>query len=260
MPKIYYKKSGSGFPLILVHGFCETNYIWERFCEALSDEFHVICPDLPGFGLSPLSDTPFQLVDIADQLSEWLLSSGIRRCVVIGHSLGGYITLELVRRHRNLIAGFGLFNSSAFADSQEKKENRNKLIGFIKKEGVRPFITTFVPSLFHPPTAQNFEKEIEYIKKLGNTTSAETVTAYAAAMRDRKDNLDMLKQNSGMALLISGAEDRNVPVQAAREMAKLLNKDNVHILSESAHMSMFEKEAETIDIVRQFVRKIQIRE
>jgi pimeloyl-ACP methyl ester carboxylesterase len=259
MPKIYYKESGSGFPLILVHGFCETNYIWERFRETLSDEFHVICPDLPGFGQSLLSDIPFQLVDIADQLNEWLLSSGIRRCVVIGHSLGGYITLELVGKHRNLIAGFGLFNSSAFADPQEKKENRNKLIRFIKKEGVRPFITTFVPSLFYPPTAQNFEKEIDYIKKLGNTTSAETVMAYAEAMRDRKDNLDMLKQNSGMALLISGAEDQNVPVQAAREMAKLLKTENAHILPKTAHMSMFEKEAETIDIIRKFVRKMQVR-
>jgi len=255
MPEIYYEESGAGFPLVLIHGFCETQYIWGNFRDALSDEFRVICPDLPGFGKSSLCDTPFQLADIADQLKEWLLSLNLEKSVIIGHSLGGYVVLELARRHKNLFTGFGLFNSTAFEDPPEKKENRNKLINFIEKEGVKLFIRTFVPSLFYPQTSHKFATEITRIKDLGNKTDKRAVMAYAAAMRDRSDNLELLKQNSETFLLISGAEDQNIPLDASREMAGLLLPENAHILDGTAHMSMFEKEALTIDIVRQFARK-----
>jgi len=255
MPEIYYKESGNGFPLVLLHGFCETHYIWNNFRNVLSDEFRVLCPDLPGFGQSPLCDDPFQLADISDQLSEWLLSLNIEKSVVIGHSLGGYVVLELARRHKGLFNGFGLFNSSAFEDTPEKKENRNKLIKFIDKEGVKPFISTFVPSLFYPPTSHQFAGEIARIKDSGNKTDKKTVMAYAAAMRDRSNSLDLLKQNAEMFFLISGAEDQNIPLEASRKMAELLLSENAHILQDTAHMSMYEKEALTIDLVRKFSRK-----
>ncbi len=257
MADIYFEESGSGFPLVLIHGFCETSFIWKRFREALSDEFRVITPDLPGFGKSPLCPTPFRLSDIADQLEEWLSGLNIPAGVVIGHSLGGYITLELARRHRSRLAGFGLFNSSAFPDTPEKRENRNKLIEFIEKEGVAPFIKTFVPSLFYPPTVSRHEEVISKIKDIGTKTGKKTVIAYSAAMRDRNDNTELLKANREDVLLISGAEDQNVPLAAAREMARWLVPENVHILDATAHMSMFEKEEETMKIVRTFTRKMR---
>ncbi len=259
MPEIYFKEAGSGFPLVLIHGFCETNYIWNRFREALSDEFRVICPDLPGFGQTPLYKKSFQLTDIADLLDEWLSSMGIGRRVVIGHSLGGYITLELARRHPGNLKGFGLFNSSALPDLPEKKENRNKLIRFIEKEGVRSFIKTFVPSLFYMPTAHKFKDEISTLIELGSKTGREAVKAYTAAMRDRNDNLGLLKQNRENVLLISGAEDQNIPLALSREMAKWLLPENVLLLESSAHMSMFEKKDETIRAVREFTRKMKER-
>ncbi len=256
---MHFEEAGEGFPVVLIHGFCETNYIWNRFRKDLSDEFRVICPDLPGFGQTPLCPTPFQLTDIADQLNEWLHSMGIDRCVTIGHSLGGYITLELARRHPERLKGFGLFNSSAFSDPPEKKENRDKLIQFIKKEGVQPFIKTFVPSLFYHPTASQFEEEISRLKELGSETSPEAVIAYTAAMRDRKDNLDLIKQNGENVLLISGEEDQNVPVELSRKMAKWLLPENVYILEGSAHMSMFEKKDVTITAIRKFASKMRNR-
>ena len=63
--------------------------------------------------------------------------------------MGGYITLAMAEKYPEKLTAFGLFNSSAFADGPEKKVNRNKLIDFIRKEGVAPFIKTFVPSLFN---------------------------------------------------------------------------------------------------------------
>ena len=257
MCEIFYRESGSGFPIVLIHGFCETHRLWDHFREELSSEFRVICPDLPGFGSSALPDDNISLDSVAGNLADWLSSLGIARCVLIGHSLGGYIALELARCRPEMLAGFGLFNSSAFADSFEKKENRNKLIDFIAREGVEPFIRTFVPSLFFPARADEHRDIIERQQREGNSTSARTVMAYAAAMRDRPDGMDVLRAHAGKALLIAGEHDQNVPFEKSGEMAELLPPGRAHILPDTAHMAMFEQPLRSLQIVRAFAAEIR---
>ncbi len=254
MNDIFFKESGSGFPLLLLHGFCENNSIWEAFRHELADDFHVICPDLPGFGKSTLPENPFTLEKIGDMLAGWLRSKGIRKYVVVGHSLGGYVALELLRKYDSLVNAIGLFNSTAFADTEEKKNNRTKLIDFIDREGVKPFIKTFVPSLFYPGTAGDFQDVIEKIREEGMTINPKTVMYYAAAMRDRNESLDLLDKHHDAVLLISGEKDQNVPIDQSKEMAKHLETKNFHIIPDSAHMSMFEQKELCLDIVREFVR------
>jgi pimeloyl-ACP methyl ester carboxylesterase len=239
----------------LLHGFCETNQIWDRLRVALSDEFNVVAPDLPGFGQSPLPQAPFQLSDIAGRLHSWLQNLELSNYIVIGHSLGGYVTLEMVRSFSKNMNGFGLFNSSVFEDSQDKKTNRDKLIDFIAREGVKPFIKTFVPSLFNPERIQEFQNVIDEIRAIGETTSPETVMAYASAMRDRYDSFDLLKNNSDKALLIAGEKDQNVPIESSLKMAKVMPENQVYILPDTAHMGMFEQEELSAEIIRTFARQ-----
>lgn len=242
---------------MLIHGFCESHRLWDHFRHELSGEFRVICPDLPGFGSSALFDENLTLSSVAEHLADWLLSLGIARCVLIGHSLGGYIALELARSRPELLAGLGLFNSSAFADSSEKKENRNKLIDFIAREGVEPFIRTFVPSLFFPDRADEHRDIIEGQKREGNSTPARTVMAYAAAMRDRPDGMDVLRAHAGKTLLIAGEHDQNVPFEKSGQMAELLPPGRAHILPGTAHMAMFEQPQRSLQIVHAFAAEIR---
>jgi pimeloyl-ACP methyl ester carboxylesterase len=193
MLKINFFESGRGYPLVFIHGFCESNKIWTDLSTHLSDEYRIICPDLPGFGKSTLPGQGFTLEQIADQLVDWLKSLEISECIAIGHSLGGYIALEMLRKHQEFVKAIGLFNSSAFEDSEDKKENRNKLIQFIDNNGVAPFLKTFVPSLFYPPTSKHYQHIIDEIEKDGLSIKPESVMRYAAAMRDRRDGTDLLK-------------------------------------------------------------------
>ena len=257
MPNIFFKESGKGFPIVLLHGFCETEEIWKPFREALSNEFRVICPDLPGFGQSPLPDTPFQLADIAGTLHSWLNTIDVKKCVVIGHSLGGYIALAMLRKYPDFSSGIGLFNSSAFEDSPEKKANRNKLIEFIGHQGVAPFIKTFVPSLFYPPRVTEFETEIESIKTQGMKIAPEAVTNYARAMRDRGDSTGLLAKYRDKILLISGEKDQNVPLDHAKKMATHLLSKNFHVLPDTAHMGMYEQKNTSLKVVRDFAKEHQ---
>lgn len=255
MPKLFFYESGDGFPVVFIHGFCESNSIWKSLTEALSDEFRIICPDLPGFGQSLLPDNDFSLSEIGDELVSWLKSLGINKCIVIGHSLGGYISLEILRKHHDFIKGIGLFNSSAFEDPLDKKENRNKLIEFIHAHGVEPFLKTFVPSLFYPKTAEKHKKTITSIRDEGLSIKQESVIKYAVAMRDRGDSQDLLKLYHERILLISGEFDQNIPLAKSKEMAKILDNENSYIIPNSAHMSLFEQSELCYDAIRNFVRK-----
>jgi pimeloyl-ACP methyl ester carboxylesterase len=255
MQTINFFDSGEGFPLVFLHGYCESNKIWLGLSRELSNEFRIICPDLPGFGKSPLPTSRFSLEQIGDILVEWLQSSGISQCAIIGHSLGGYISLEILRKYPDFVQVLGLFNSAAFADTEEKKENRNKLIGFIEENGVAPFLKTFVPSLFYPPTAHNFASLIQQITEDGLSIVPNAVTYYAAAMRDRQDSIALLKKYHQKILLIAGEHDQNVPLEKTIKMAQYLPEDQVHIMPDSAHMSLFEQSRLCCDAIRSFVRK-----
>lgn len=255
MDNLFFFESGKGFPVVFIHGFCESSNIWENLSEDLSTEFNIICPDLPGFGQSQLTVEAFSLEEIGDMIVTWLKDKGITECIVIGHSLGGYISLEILRKHNDYVRAIGLFNSSAFEDSVDKKEIRNKLIEFITEYGVDPFLKTFVPSLFYPETAEKHQKTIAQITDDGLSIKPEVVMKYAAAMRDRVDSTDLLETYHDRILLISGKYDQNVPLEKSRAMAEILTEDNAHIINDSAHMSLFEQTDICYDLIRNFVRK-----
>ncbi len=132
MSSIHSEVKGEGNPVILIHGFCETFAIWKPLVNKLAFSHKVITLDLPGFGKSPLPESPFSITDIADQVHLWLLEKNLLGSIIIGHSLGGYVALALAEKYPDSIKGFGLMHSTAFADDEEKKHSRNKTIEFVK--------------------------------------------------------------------------------------------------------------------------------
>ena len=137
MSPLFFYEEGSGPPIVFLHGFCETHEIWKDFVKPLSTRFRVILIDLPGFGRSEILPTPFTIDDVGNTVANWLIENQVLKSILIGHSLGGYVTLSVAERHSQLLEGIGLFHSMAFEDTQEKKENRNKVIEFVRRNGVQ---------------------------------------------------------------------------------------------------------------------------
>jgi pimeloyl-ACP methyl ester carboxylesterase len=255
--QINFFEKGAGFPIVCLHGFCESNMIWIGLSEQLADQFRIICPDLPGFGKSKAPENGFSLKEIGTTIVRWLQGQDIQQCIIVGHSLGGYIALEILREHQGFASAITLLNSSAFEDSVDKKENRNKLIDFIGKNGVSPFLKTFVPSLFYPPTINKHAALIAKIMDDGKSIEPGSVMNYAAAMRDREDSTTLLKDHPERVSLIAGDHDQNVPLEKSRLMATYLLNDHTHILPDSAHMCLFEQSGQTYDAIRSFATKIR---
>lgn len=252
MSSLFFHEEGSGPPLVFLHGFCETHEIWQDFVKPLSTHFRVIIPDLPGFGKSEILPDAFTIDQVGNAVATWLTKNRVSKSVLIGHSLGGYVTLSIAEHHPQLLEGFGLFHSTAFEDSQEKKENRNKVIEFVSKHGVQPFIDTFVPGLFF----DKLSPAIPDVHKIASQTKSEALIGYSKAMRDRPDRSFVLSKNKTPKLLIAGSEDTLVPVTISRQMAKMSQNCSFFELRDTAHMGFFEAKIECQLITKRFADQI----
>jgi pimeloyl-ACP methyl ester carboxylesterase len=242
-------KGERGRPLVLIHGFCETGEIWRHFADTLSERFKVIVPDLPGFGKSLLPANSFTIDDIGATMLEWINQWQAERPVVIGHSLGGYVAMSMASQPISQFGGVGLFHSTAYPDSTEKKENRNKVIRFVERHGVELFLDSFVPGLFY----KNGDPHIPQVRQIAAQTSPVTLVAYSRFMRDRPSYEEFLKGFSKPILFIAGEQDTLVPVAHTVAQTKLARFPVFNSLSDVAHMGMLEKEPATIEIVQKFM-------
>ena len=250
MSAIQFFEKGTGQPVVLIHGFCETARMWMDFADKLSDNFRVICPNLPGIAGSPIAGDKTTLEEVAVLLEEWLEENRIENPIVIGHSLGGYVTLALLELMGSKLKAVGLFHSTAFADDQAKKDMRDRTILFLKKNGVDKFVTSFVPPLFPVDRREELSKEIDQAIEDAKSSTLDGLIAFAGAMRDRKDRMDVLKNYSGPKLLIAGTEDGAVKIETSRAQKEAFT----HYFEQEGvgHMGMVERKEETLNLVREF--------
>ena len=251
---IKFISEGSGQALILIHGFCESKEMWITFSKELAKTHTVYCIDLPGFGESPLHQDNITLEEVAVMLQQWMEDNDIHNPIVVGHSLGGYVTLALAELMGSGLRAIGLFHSTAFPDDAEKKKTRTKTIIFIKKHGVDKFIDSFVPPLFSEQHRITNQRNIEELIILGKKSAKKGVLAFLVAMRDRKDRMEIWKNFKGKKLMIAGVLDGAVKIEGSRMHQAYT--DDYFELQDVGHMGMFESEQATLEILKVFLAKV----
>ena len=252
MSHIYYQEAGSGPPLVFLHGFCDSHQLWSEFIQPFTPLYRVITPDLPGFGQSPMLPEPFSIDEAGDALGAWMVEKKIHKPVIIGHSLGGYVALSLLTRHPDSASAIGLFHSTPYGDSPERKKIRDKVISFVQEHGVEPFIETFVPGLFQDKSNPN----IATTRERSITTKKDVLISYAHAMRDRPDRSEMAIRDGRPILVIAGANDSLIPIDDLRKFAKMNQKANLFEVPNTAHMGIFEAKRLCQTIISGFVEKV----
>ncbi|HMK27062.1 MAG TPA: alpha/beta hydrolase [Chitinophagaceae bacterium] len=262
--KIFYRIVGSGIPVVLIHGFGEDGTIWNNQVEYLKDKYKLIIPDLPGSGQSELIDD-MSLEGMAEviksvidaEYSEVPPCGGFRGAPVIAHSMGGYILLALVEKYWNHVSAFGLFHSTAYPDSEEKKVVRRKGIEFINQHGAFEFLETTTPNLFSQQTKDEQPELIsELIASLDNFSPAALVSYYEAMMQ-RPDRTKILQKATVPVLFIMGKYDNAVPFQDGLQQCHLPEKSYIYVLRNSGHMGMLEESDSSNQILETFLTSFQ---
>ena len=252
---IYYRMIGSGKPVVFIHGFGEDGNVWKRQVEFLKEKFLLIVPDLPGSGRSEMIDD-MSVDGMAEVIKEILIQEKISSCTMIGHSMGGYITLSYVEKYTSSLNAFGLFHSTSYADSEEKKAARRKGIEFIKQHGAFEFLKTTSPNLFSSISAGKMKNTIDsFINGLDHFTP-NALTAYYEAMMQRPDRSSLLGKSKISILFVMGQYDNAVPLNDSLQQCHLPQKSFIHILSGSGHMGMMEEPDKSNAILENFLNSI----
>ncbi|WP_162427796.1 alpha/beta fold hydrolase [Pontibacter pudoricolor] len=256
MPHATYTDAGSGDTLVFLHGFAESKQLWTDFKKPLQNKFRTIALDLPGFGNNTAAVANYSMDAMADYVKQQLDNLGVKKCILIGHSMGGYVSMAFAEKYSSMLHGLCLFHSSALPDTDEKKDNRNKTIEFVEKHGVEKFMQSFVEPLFFADNREKLRSKIDLMKKIGTATPKESIVGGLAAMRDRPDRTEVLKKANYPVLFIFGKEDGAVPMDKALEQCHLPDNSMVYFLGQTGHMGMFERTYETRKAIEKFTETI----
>jgi pimeloyl-ACP methyl ester carboxylesterase len=224
--------------LVLLHGFCENNTCFDEQVLLFKDHCKVIVPDLPGFGLSDI-DEHVSIQSMAKDIYELLRFLQVKNCVMIGHSMGGYVTLAFEQQFPEMLLGFGLLHSTAAADSEERKAKRNQVVKFIQSQGKQAYVDNFIPGLF---TKENQEKP--YVKQavsIAANTQENGIIYAALAMRDRPDLQHLLVQTEKPVFFGVGNHDEIIPANTMISQAATCKSAYLSIFKNTAHMAMQEE-------------------
>jgi pimeloyl-ACP methyl ester carboxylesterase len=238
---IHYQVIGEGRPVVLLHGFGEDSNIWKSQVDFLKSYCKLVIPDLPGSGKSTLLEKEDATIDnYAECSRQLLLHEQIPQATVLGHSMGGYITLALAEKFPGILTAFGLIHSTAFADTEEKKNTRRKGIELINQYGSYAFLKNAIPNLF----SDNFKKQrkaaVDALIEAGASFTAAALIQYYVAMINRPDRTNTLKNTRTPVLFVIGKEDNAIPVADLRKQIILPYRSQIHILDQVGHMSMLE--------------------
>jgi len=246
---LFYKIKGSGQPVLYLHGFMESLSMWD-FMDVQSLDQTSVLIDLPGHGKSRLKDTQESpsIQHMAQKVIEVADSLGLSSYHVVGHSMGGYVALQLKEmdpRCQKIV----LLHSNFWADSEQKKRDRIRLadLAFKAKELL---VREAIPGLFYrnksnDPAVQNLISE-------ANNLSAEAIAYASLAMRARLDKTELLKTYPDAVFVLQGAHDPLIPLELMTEKVKGLPVA-YYVLSNTGHMGHIEDPEEVMKLLVQIL-------
>jgi pimeloyl-ACP methyl ester carboxylesterase len=252
--KVRYSVKGKGRVVVLLHGFLESLEVWDELAEKLSRSFRVIAMDLPGHGKTPHIGYIHTMEMMAQYVKSVLDSLQLRKYVVTGHSMGGYVALALGDLFPENISGLCLFHSSSMPDSEEKKQDRLRAIEAVKKDKVS-FTNQLIDRLFAPENAGKLKSYVSRAKQIARNTSKQGIVNALAGMRERPSREKVIRGADYPVLFIIGKQDSVLPYESLMVQAKQCRHPHVLVLEHTGHMGFYEAPEETFKAIRTFARR-----
>jgi pimeloyl-ACP methyl ester carboxylesterase len=254
--KLHIETSGSGTPVLLIHGFPFTSRMWRP---QLGAELggRLLAPDLPGFGASAAIEPPHSVERLAEACLAVLDANGISEPAVVGGlSMGGYIALAAARLFPQRLCGLMLLSTRAAADGAEAKANRDKAIFTAREQGPGPAGDGMYPKLLAPANYSEQPAVAAELKEIMKGATSEGVVMALTAMRDRPDSTPSLAGIRVPTLIVHGEEDQVIPKSEAEAMAAVMPGSKLHLIAKAGHLPNLEQPGEFNRVVAGFVSSL----
>lgn len=248
---VSFTDEGKGKAVVFLHGFLGAKEVWKSFAKDLSKTQRVITVDLLGHGSTDCLSYVHTMEEMAEAVEAVVDHLKLRKYFLIGHSMGGYVSLAMAENNPDNIKGLVMFHSSAKADDEQKKRDRTRLAKIVKINA-EIFISEAIPNLFnlkHKP----YKRIIPQFKKIALNTSVQGIVAALEGMKNRLDREIILKFSPYPVLFIVGKEDNVLPYQELIDQANMSEKGSYLLLDKIGHMGFAEAPQETYQAIKKFV-------
>ncbi|TCP57522.1 pimeloyl-ACP methyl ester carboxylesterase [Tamaricihabitans halophyticus] len=243
--EISYRDTGTGPPLVLVHGHPFDGSMWQPQIDYFSARgWRVIVPDLRGYGGSEVipGETPLETfaADILRLLDELRLD----QVVLGGLSMGGQIVLACYRQFPERLRGLLLADTSARADTAEGKAARIALAERLTRSGIGDYATEVLPKMVCPATITDRPEVANRVLDMMRAAPAEGAAAALRGRAQRPDYLSLLPTIAVPTLVVVGSADEFTPVSEAEVLHREIPEARLVIVPETGHLPNMERPTE----------------
>jgi pimeloyl-ACP methyl ester carboxylesterase len=264
--KLAIHESGSGKPIVLLHGLGASSYTWHRIAPDLAKTNRVIAIDLKGFGQSdkPLDDR-YSIFDQAKLVDEFITRRKLRGVTLVGHSYGGGVALAVALSQMD--AGKDQIEKLVLIDSVAYRQP----LPFFFQVLRTPIIGELGMSLVPPEVQMARALAIAYYK--GEKVTADTVHHYASALHSEGGRHALFHTINSLdpdaaeaisrrypslklpALLLWCDHDKIVPLRFGKRLASDLPNARIDVIEDCGHIPHEEQPAETLRAIQSFAAK-----
>lgn len=245
-------------PLVLVHGFGGDKDNWALLAPHLTDRYHLIIPDLLGFGENARAqDAPYDIAAQTARLIAFLDALGIDQCHLAGNSMGGWIALQAALDYPKRLTTLTLVNNAGVNGSEQSE------LAQMPRDGISPLVATsaqdlkrlmsfiahkprFIPSRF---------LDVAYAERAGGTALHDKIFWTIVEDGEHRPLNNRLKEVSVPTLIIWGRHDRLIHVSCVAELEAGIPQAESMIFEDAGHIPMVEKPGATAAVIRRFLAK-----
>ena len=248
---IYFETHGKGPAIVLLHGFLENSTMWKDLIPELSKRNKVIAIDLLGHGNSDCLGYIHTMELFAETVATVLKQLKIRKCSLVGHSLGGYIALAFAEKNPEKVTRLCLMNSTSNEDSEERKDIRTRA-NKMAQTNLKNMIQLSISNLFYQENVSKFTSEIDFLKQEALKTSLQGYLAAQEGMKIRRNRNHILTNATFKKLLIIGEKDPVIDVNSSLKEAEKTYSE--FVLFDGGHMSYVENSKELLVALQSFLK------
>jgi 3-oxoadipate enol-lactonase len=204
--------------IIFIHGFPLNKSMWNKQIDALKDQYRVIAFDVRGHGESEAGDDHFSINLFVSDLISFMENLAIKKAILCGLSMGGYIALYAAQKHPDLFNALILSDTSCAADTTEAKHRRIMAIEDIKINGLKNFANNSITNLFAPGSLISKSQEISLVRDMIMNTSSQSIYNTMHALAIRMETCSRLHEIKIPVLILVGIDDIITPLSSAKVM------------------------------------------
>ncbi|MEK6408505.1 MAG: alpha/beta hydrolase [Acidobacteriota bacterium] len=254
---IDYRDEGVGVPVIFLHAFPLNQTMWDDQVAALRNHCRAITLDLRGFGQSDAPQGPYLMDQLAADLRGLMAVLDIDRAVLVGLSMGGYISLAFYRNHPDAVRALVLADTRAGADTHEARERRLNSARKAEREGSRAIGEDVVPLLLGRTTLESRPSVVERVRTMIEGNSPQGIAGAQRGMAERRDSTDILPGIDVPVLIIVGSEDTLTPVAEAESLLSGIRGARLRTIESAGHLSNIERPQEFNAVLTKFIESVK---